>query len=233
MANYALFDIETSIDWRLLEQIEGCDRDEYLAFKREQAVADYGEGVIWIPHSYHLPIAIAVGLIDQTTGELTRLGCIKGEDTETVCREFWNWIEVFQGDTRRGTLVSFNGRGFDLPVLELAALRYSIRIPQHFNEKYGNRYRYQEDWHVDVMDLLNGYGAARGLRGGLSLLSALVGLPVKHSQHSNLEEVSVQQAQVWARNDVRRLYVVFQRLQFIRDRLKQLPALPELEDEDD
>ena len=31
--------------------------------------------------------------------------------------------------TRRGALVSFSGRGFDILVLELAALRYGIRIP--------------------------------------------------------------------------------------------------------
>lgn len=227
---YALFDIETRIDWQLLEQVENCDREEFITAYQD---ATRSPDEVWIPHSYHLPIAIAVGLIDQTTGELTRLGCIKAEDSESVCRGFWNWVEIFQAKPNRGTLVSFNGRGFDIPVLELAALRYSIRIPQHFNEKYGNRYRFQDDWHVDVMDLLNAYGAARGPRGGLSLLSTLAGLPAKTVSHSNLkdETVPLELVQRWCRNDVRRLYVVFQRLQFIRDRVKQLPTLPTLEDE--
>jgi hypothetical protein len=228
---YALLDIETRIDWRLLEQIEDCDRTEYLADQRQRLGSQTQD--VWIPHSYHLPIAIAVGLIDSTTGELTRLGCIKGEDSESVCREFWNWLEIFQAKPNRGTVVTFNGRTFDIPVLELAALRYSIRIPQHWNERYGNRYRFQEDWHLDVMDLLNAYGATRGPRGGLSLLSALVGLPVKTTKHSNVEdeEVALERVQRWCRNDVRRLYVVFQRLQFLRNRVKELPQLPELEDE--
>jgi predicted PolB exonuclease-like 3'-5' exonuclease len=231
MGNYALFDIETRIDWPLLEQIEGCDRDEYLGFKREQAVAN-GEESIWIPHAYHLPIAIAVGLVEPTSGELTRLGCIKGSDSEEVCREFWNWVENFQGNPRRGTLVSFNGRGFDIPVLELAALRYAIRIPQHWNEQYGNRYRYQQDWHLDLLDVLTDYGAVR-LRGGLSLLSALTGMRAKSILHENLDDtIPIERLQRWARNDVRRLYVVFQRLQFSRDRLKTLPAMPELENEE-
>jgi 3'-5' exonuclease len=233
MANYALFDIETRVDWALLEAVENCDREEFIADqKRRTGIAE--DSIVWIPHTYHLPIAIAVGVVEPTNGELTRLGCIKGGDSETVCREFWNWIEIFQSAPRRGTLVSFNGRGFDLPVLELAALRHGIRIPQHWNEKYGNRYRFQEDWHLDVLDYLNGYGAARGLRGGLSLVSALVGLPAKTSAHSNLEDedIPLERVQRWCRNDVRRLYVVFQRLQYVRGRTSTLPTLPELEDEE-
>lgn len=231
MANYAIFDIETRIDWALLEQVENCDREEFIADQRRRSGTENND--VWIPHTYHLPIAIAVGLIEPTTGELTRLGCVKGIDSESVCREFWNWIETFQAPGRRGTLVSFNGRGFDMPVLELAALRYAIRIPQHFNEQYGNRYRFQQDWHIDVLDFLNGWGAARGLRGGLSLLSVLAGLPAKTASHSNLEDehVPLELVQAWCRNDVRRLYVIFQRLQYLRNRIKELPELPELEDE--
>jgi predicted PolB exonuclease-like 3'-5' exonuclease len=231
MANYALLDIETRIDWSLLEQVEDCDREEYLAAQRQRLSNAADE--VWIPHTFHLPIAIAVGLIEPTTGELTKVGCIKGGDSETMCREFWNWLETFQAAPRRGTLVTFNGRGFDVPVLELAALRYGIHAAQHFNEQYGNRYRFQQDWHVDVLDLLTGYGAARYMRGGLSLLSVLAGMPAKGTSHSNLDDASIplERVQRWCRNDVRRLYVVFQRLQFVRNRIKELPELPELEDE--
>lgn len=231
MANYALFDIETRIDWALLEQVENCDREEFIADYRRRLGNEDTE--VWIPYSYHLPIAIAVGLVDSTNGELGHVGCIKGTDSEELCREFWNWIETFQGPPRRGTLVSFNGRGFDFPVLELSALRYGIRTTQHFNEKYGNRYRFQEDWHMDLLDLLSGYGAARYMRGGLSLLSTLAGLPAKTVPHSNLEDedVPLEVVQRWARNDVRRLYVVFQRLQYLRNRARDLPQLPELEEE--
>lgn len=231
MANYALLDIETRIDWPLLERIEDCDRAEYLAIQRQRLTTPSEE--VWIAHTFHLPIAIAVGVIEPTSGELSRVGCIKGTDSEALCREFWNWLEIFQAPPRRGTLVTWNGRGFDMPVLELAALRYGIHAAQHFNEKWGNRYRFQDDWHLDLLDYLNDYGAARGLRGGLSLASALVGLPVKTVKHSNLndEEIPLERVQRWCRNDVRRLYVVFQRLQFMRNRIKELPELPELEDE--
>jgi len=232
MANYALFDIETKIDWELAEKIEDADREEILGRLREQQKVGPLDDV-WVPYTYHVPVVIACGLIESATGELTRLGCIKGEDSETLCREWWQWIDTFQGDPRRGTLVSFNGRSFDLPVLELAALRFGIPCGLHWNQKYGNRYRYQDDWHIDVLDLFTGHGATRGLRGGLSLLSGLVGMPVKPAAHSNLyDDVPLEVLQRWARNDVRRLYFVFQRLQYIRDRLKDLPIEPpELEEE--
>jgi 3'-5' exonuclease len=231
MANYALFDTETRIDWELAEKIEDADRDEFIGRLREQ------QGVgplddVWVPYTYHLPVVIAVGLIESSSGELTRLGCIKGEDSETICREWWKWIDTFQGDHQKGTLVGFNSRSFDLPVLELAALRFGIPCGQHWNQKYGNRYRYQDDWHVDVLDLLTGHGATRGLRGGLSLASALVGMPVKPAAHSNLyDDVPLERLQAWCRNDVRRLYAVFQRLEFIRGRAKLPPTMPTLEDE--
>ena len=123
--------------------------------------------------------------------------------------------------------------GLSRPRLELAALRYAIPIPGHLNERYGNRYRFQEDFHFDVLDYVNGYGAARGLRGGLSLLSVLVGLPAKTTPHTNLgdQEVALERVQRWCRNDVRRLYVVFQRLQFLRNKTDKLAELPELEPE--
>ena len=232
MANYALFDIETTIDWTLVEDVEECGQYEFIDLLRAEQKRGQVEDV-FVPHVYHVPAAIAVGLLSEK-GELEHLGCVRGDTTEALTREFWTWVGRFQSKVRQGgTLVSFNGRAFDMPVLELAALRYGIAIPQHCNEKYGNRYRFQDDWHLDVMDWFTGHGATR-LRGGLALLSKLGGMAPSLVKHSNLEEQpSLEQMQRWCRNDVRRLYVVFQRLQFMRGRTESLPVTPELEDEDE
>lgn len=231
MANYALFDIETTIDWKLVEDVEDCGRHEFIEVLREEQHRGVMEDV-FVPYSYHVPAVIALGIVSPTNGELTQLGCVRGEPGQEVSREFWKWVERFQAKPTQGTLVSFNGRAFDMPVLELAALRYGIQMPNHFNEKYGNRYRFQDDWHLDVMDFFTGHGATR-LRGGLGLLSTLAGLPPPLVKHSNLEkEVSLEQMQRWCRNDVRRLYVIFQRLEFMRGRSAVFPpANPPLEDE--
>jgi hypothetical protein len=230
MANYALFDIETTIDWKLIEDVEDCGRHEFIEVLREEQHRGPGEDV-FVPYTYHIPAVIAVGLIDST-GALNHLGCVRGDPGFAITREFWSWVERFQSKPSQGTLVSFNGRGFDFPVLELAALRYGVQMPQHFNEKYGNRYRFQDDWHLDLMDFFTGHGATR-LRGGLVLLSNLAGLPARQVHHSNLDEHPLlDRMERWCRNDVRRLYVVFQRLQFMRGRSEALPEPPELEDED-
>lgn len=231
MATYALFDVETVIDWELVEDVEECGKQEFIEVLRSEQKRGAQEEV-FVPYTYHLPAVIGLGIVSPT-GDLKHIGCVRGDNSEEVSREFWEWMSRFQSGTNRGTLVSFNGRSFDLPVLELAAMRYGICIPHHFNEKWGNRYRFQDDWHLDVLDYFSGYGATRGLRGGLRMLSYVCGMRTKHQvSHSNLDDVPVERMQRWCRNDIRRLYVTFSRLQFVRGRGEGMPEPPELEDEE-
>ncbi|HKB40848.1 MAG TPA: ribonuclease H-like domain-containing protein, partial [Gemmataceae bacterium] len=71
-------------------------------------------------------------------------------------------------------LVTFNGRGFDIPLLELAAFRWGYSVRDHF---YNSRNRYNGN-HIDMLDWLSNYGACR-LAGGLNLLAKLLGKPGK------------------------------------------------------
>ena len=43
-----------------------------------------------------------------------------------ITEHFWRGWESYQ----RPTLVSFNGRTFDIPLLELAAFRYGVSLPK-------------------------------------------------------------------------------------------------------
>jgi predicted PolB exonuclease-like 3'-5' exonuclease len=78
--------------------------------------------------------------------------------------------------------VSFNGRGFDLPLLELCAFRYGIQIPDWFAEDARNfdqpRYRYNTAAHLDLHEWITNSGASR-FNGGLSLAANLIGKPGK------------------------------------------------------
>lgn len=231
MANYALFDVETVIDWELIEDVEECGKHEFLEELRVEQKRGAQEEV-FVPYTYHVPAVIGLGIVSPA-GDLKHVGCVRGDNSEEVSREFWGWMSRFQAAPSKGTMVSFNGRAFDVPVMELAAMRYGIQIPHHFNEKYGNRYRFQDDWHLDVLDYFTTYGATRGLRGGLSMLSRVCGMRTKHQvSHSNLEDVPLERMQRWCRNDIRRLYVTFSRLQLVRGRGEVMPEPPELEDED-
>jgi hypothetical protein len=237
MPKFALFDIESRIDWALIERAEGISAERYLEELREKNPREPNP---FIPHIFHLPIAIAVGF-PTPDGRLEKVGSLsveKGQPREeTLARKFWAWLEKFQGETRaeRGVLVSFNARGYDLPVLELCALRYGIQIPRHLGEKYGNRYRYQTDYHLDVLDFLTGYGASPRPAGGLSTLSAMCGLPAKDTDGSEVQSLydrgELAKIERYNRNDCRRLHVVFGRLQYMRGMTSVLPELPALEDE--
>ena len=159
---FAIFDIETRIDKRLLNQAlcagEGLtDEDAFQRF-REQLRAQRGRD--FFPLSLHLPVSIAIGDVgaDYALRSVESLA-IGGYSEEALAREFWARAERFAG-----CLVTFNGRRFDFPVLELAALRYGIAAPSHFAEGAGSaRERYSSERHLDILDYLTNFGASGGL----------------------------------------------------------------------
>jgi predicted PolB exonuclease-like 3'-5' exonuclease len=95
-----------------------------------------------------------------------------------ITDQFWRGWEAY----RRPTLVSFNGRTFDLPLLELAAFRYGISAPTWFScsgKTYEQpRNRYNTECHLDLHDVLTNFGASR-FNGGLNLVANLLGKPGK------------------------------------------------------
>jgi hypothetical protein len=74
------------------------------------------------------------------------------------------------------TIVTWAGRSFDLPVLALRALKHAIPWGWYYNAK-SVRYRYTDEGHCDLMDVLSDYGASRSL--SLNDAAHLVGLPGK------------------------------------------------------
>ena len=74
------------------------------------------------------------------------------------------------------TLVTFNGRGFDLPVLETRAMKYGIPLARYFaNQELRQTYRgsrYIDLYHFDLCDFLSNFGAVYR-RGSLDLLAKL------------------------------------------------------------
>ena len=81
-------------------------------------------------------------------------------------------------------LVSWNGSGFDLPVLHYRCLRHGVRAArywEHGDQDTGfryNNYLSRFHWrHLDLMDVLCAY-QARG-RASLAAIASLLGLPGK------------------------------------------------------
>ena len=136
---------------------------------------------------------------------------------EGLVREFWLRVEDFAG-----VLVSFNGRGFDLPVLELAALRYGISAPRYFAEADSPRLRHRGR-HLDLYDFLGNFGAA-GLRGGMDMLLKMIGMPGKIGMdgaqvQDYFEAGRLDEIRTYCRADVIRTYLLFLRVELLRGRI--------------
>jgi Predicted 3'-5' exonuclease related to the exonuclease domain of PolB len=74
------------------------------------------------------------------------------------------------------TLVTWNGRTFDLPVLSMRSFRLGVPFDWYYKDR-NLRYRYSDEGHLDLMDYLGDYGASRNAK--LGDVARLIGLPGK------------------------------------------------------
>ena len=218
---FAIFDIETRVDKALVRAVlhrgaEVSDEEAY-ARTRSELMARSPSGSDFFPVAFHVPVSIVVGSVSAER-ILTSVQLLGGEVYSEVgiVEDFWNRLEQF-----RGTLVSFNGRAFDLPVLELAALRHGCRIPRYF--KGGYRYRYSDEAHYDLYDFVTNYGMY-SVRGGFHLLSQLVGLPGKGEVDGAAvqglwESGRLAEIDAYCRRDVIQTYFLFLHLERLRGRM--------------
>jgi predicted PolB exonuclease-like 3'-5' exonuclease len=217
---FAIFDIETRVDKHLLNQVffadaQLSDEDAYLRFR-----GDLRErGSDFFPLTLHVPISIAVGYAseDRVLRAVDSLA-IYDYSEERLVREFWERRDHFQG-----CLVTFNGRGFDLPVLELSALRYGISVPYYFSDEESARSRRAPDRHLDLYDFLTNYGAA-SLRGGMNLLLKMIGLPGKTELNGAMvqdyfEAGRLDEIHRYCRADVIQTYFLFLRVELLRGKI--------------
>ena len=178
---YLVFDIESVADGDLIAQTryagERLSPEEAIARYREELMETRGSD--FIPYTYQIPVSVVAAKVDAEH----RLMDIAALDEPhyrppEITHKFWRGWERY----RQPTWVSFNGRGFDMPLMELAAFRYGVSLPSWFNiharSWEQNRARYNVDSHLDLHDLLTNFGASR-FNGGLNLAANLIGKPGK------------------------------------------------------
>lgn len=223
---YLIFDVEAIADGDLISKVRysGLDlsADEAIAAYREELIEKTGKDVI--PTTFMLPISVAVAKVtaDFEILDLTTLDAPKYRPSE-ITKRFWQgWSHYNQP-----TLVTFNGRGYDLPVLEMAAYRYGLSVPAWFNISAKNweqsRNRYNVGSHFDMMDLFSNFNASR-VTGGLNLLAQLIGKPGKTgidgSQVQDMYDAGeVNAINDYCRCDVLDTYFVFLRSQVMLGKL--------------
>ena len=179
---YLVFDIETAIDGRLLQRVRYPGEPDLspsaaVARQREELLAATGSD--FIPATFALPVSVAVAKVGRDLALIDLVSLDRPDfRPQVIARMFWEgWLHYGQP-----TFVTFNGRCFDLPVMELAAFRYGISLPQWFDTSgpgYKHpRNRFNQDLHLDVQEVLTNFGSMR-LNGGLDLLATILGKPGK------------------------------------------------------
>lgn len=213
-----VFDIESVADGGLVSRMqypgEGLSSADAIA--RYKADLLEANGRDFIPYTYQLPVSLVVATVapDYRLLNLTALDEEQSRPHEIV-RQFWDGWE------RHGqpTLVTFNGRGFDLPLLELACFRYGVPIPDWFAEDRRSfdqpRNRFNTAGHFDLQEWLTNSGASR-FNGGLSLAASLVGKPGKldvagHMVQEMWDAGRTQEIHDYCRADVLDTYFIYLR----------------------
>lgn len=222
--NFLVFDIETIPDVELGRRLLGLDdasdeavADAMFAAREEAAGSDF------LPYEQHRVVAISAALRSGDQFHVWSLGGAESPEDELVGR-FFAGIEKTQP-----VLVSWNGSGFDLPVLHYRALKHGIVSRRYwdtgdFDQGFRfNNYLGRFHWrHIDLMDVLAGY-QARG-RASLEHVAVLLGLPGKLGMSGDkvwgaYREGRIEEIRAYCETDVLNTYLVLLRFELIRGRL--------------
>jgi 3'-5' exonuclease len=169
---YVALDVETVPDEALVRAVDGEPTRPYheqlgrlLAARRAQS----GGRSDFLPLPYHRPVAACTLEAEERDGGLlvTDLGAWDDARDDEA-----SWLARTWSSLQGRALVTFHGRGFDLPVLGLRSLKLGLSAPAWFSADRGEG----PAAHHDVFDLLSRGGTAIA---PLDLYAKLVGLPGK------------------------------------------------------
>ncbi|MBV9343531.1 MAG: 3'-5' exonuclease [Gammaproteobacteria bacterium] len=181
--NTLVFDIETIPDVELGRRLHDLDGlpDAQVA-KAMFALRRQRTGGEFLPCEQQRIVAISCALRSGDALTLWSLGDERSSEAELVQR-FFDGIEKYSPD-----LVSWNGSGFDVPVLTYRALRAGVHAPRFWetgeddvgfrHNNYLSRYHWR---HTDLMDVLSAFQTRRAT--SLSTMAHLLGLPGKLGFH--------------------------------------------------
>ncbi len=224
---YLIFDIESVADGSLVSKLrfpkENLSPDQAVEKYRAELMAKYESD--FIPYTFQVPISVAVA---KVAADFQLLDVLVLDEPQfrphVIVENFWRGWEKY----RRPTLVSFNGRGFDLPMLELSAFRYGLSLPGWFQVNAKSfeqpRNRYNIDAHLDLHELLTNFGSTR-FTGGLSLVANLLGKPGKMDVQGDMVQDLFNAGKLAEINDYCRCDVLDTYFVFLRSRvlIGQLP----------
>lgn len=173
---YFVYDIESVVDKPLLNKVlySGQNLSDEEAFAQHIAEISKDSGSTFVNAAFHIPVCLAALAVEKDYS-IKKIGLL-GEGKRTpgaIVKHFWDSY-----NNGNFVLVDFNGRGYDLRLMELWAFRQGIPIHYKHFDKFGVRYRYSDDKHLDLHEAISNNLSIR-YRGGLNLLAKLLGKPGK------------------------------------------------------
>jgi predicted PolB exonuclease-like 3'-5' exonuclease len=217
------FDIETVPDVEGLRRLHGLDGTipdkgvAEMAFQlRRQAT-----GHDFLPLHLQRVIVISCALRDRDSFKVWSIG---GESEGELIQRFFEGVEKYTPQ-----LVSWNGGGFDLPVLHFRGLIHNVKAPRYWDMgednrdfKWNNYISRYHARHLDLMDLLALYQPRANAP--LGDLAQLMGLPGKLGMDGAgvwqaYQAGKIAEIRNYCEADVVNTYLVFLRFQLMRGAL--------------
>ena len=211
------------------QPIFNADKSKILNHKllslRAMEIFKEKTGSEFLPVCFHRVVSISAVMADGF-GRFLRVSTLEGENERDKIAKFLTFIEDFNP-----RLVSFNGRGFDLPMIMARAMCYDLSAAAYFEttdrdnnkSKWENyRSRYDGRFHLDLLDHISDFGAVRGLK--LDHICASVGLPGKYDVHGDQVlqlYYAGEQAKIdeYCRSDVLNTYWLFLKYELLRGKI--------------
>jgi predicted PolB exonuclease-like 3'-5' exonuclease len=220
-----VFDIETVPDTEgiktlldLHESTSAEDAANIALHKRRQH-----NGSEFLPLHQHRVVAISCALREGDSFKVWTLGAIDEPEGQLIQR-FFDGIEKYTPN-----VVSWNGGGFDLPVLHYRGLIHGVQAPRYWDmgdddrefkwNNYISRYHMR---HLDLMDLMAMYQPRANAP--LDDLAKLCGFPGKLGMDGSkvwdaYKNGEIQGIRDYCETDVANTYLVFLRFQLMRGAL--------------
>jgi len=223
--NLFVFDIETVPDTEAVANLTGFDgtetqqrRDELERYHLEIT----GGKNAFPRQPFHKVVAISFLEAEIQRGGIggesyhlreLRSGGEAGFDEKQLLQGFFSYFERL-----KPRLVSYNGRGFDLPVLKYRAMVHGIQAPWLYEggDKWNSyQSRYSADWHCDLLEVLSDFGASA--RGKLNEVCSVLGFPGKFGVDGSdvaamFDAGRIAEIRDYCETDVLNTYLVYLRL---------------------
>jgi predicted PolB exonuclease-like 3'-5' exonuclease len=221
-----VFDIETIPDVeagrKLYNLHDLSDKDTaqaMFALRRAKVGNDF------LPHYLQKICAISLVISQGSQLKVWSLGNENSEEKELISR-------FFAGiDKHTPTLVSWNGSGFDLPVLHYRSMLHKISAPTYWEagenqqafrwNNYLSRFHYR---HIDLMDIIAGY--QNRAFASLDDISSMLGFPGKMGMSGSKVWDQYQAGEIndirdYCETDVLNTYCVYLRFELTRGMINQ------------